>query len=125
MIVASSLGIVALSLGATVFGVCLFVAAGLALPPVRRRLARRRSVTTFGRVRETDERVVEEPQTPCSACASPVNTGVERTYGTRSYIAGVPIYTDEHGENVYCRSCANGDASGTRETEPAPQRETA
>lgn len=99
-----------LSVGLTVLGACLFVAAGLGLPSVRRRLGTRRSLTTFGRVRETDERIVNRPRTPCSACASPVNTGVERTYGARLYIAGVPVSTHQDGTNVYCRSCANGDA---------------
>lgn len=108
-------------LGVTVFGVCALVAVGLVFPPVRRRLAQRRSVTTFGRARVTDERVVDQPHTPCSVCASPVNTGVERTYGTRSYIAGIPISAHEDGKNVYCRSCANGDAFGDHlhETESA------
>lgn len=111
----------------TVLGLCSLLGAGLMLPPVRRRLGKRRSITTFGTTHETDERIVEQPRTPCSACASPVDTGVERTYGTRSYVAGIPISMHKHGTNVYCRSCATGDTSddGTTRAERASQREFA
>ncbi|MFC7080591.1 zinc ribbon domain-containing protein [Halorussus caseinilyticus] len=67
------------------------------------------SPTTFGRRRRTDEEVVTEPTTPCSACARPVGTGVKRTFTEKRYVAGIPVETLETGENSYCRACANGD----------------
>ncbi|WP_137287088.1 zinc ribbon domain-containing protein [Halorussus salinisoli] len=66
------------------------------------------SLSTFGRRRTTDERVVEAPNTPCSACSRPVETGVRRTFAERRYVAGFPVETLNEGENSYCRACANG-----------------
>lgn len=89
---------------------CLLGAIGV-LPPARRRLAARRSVGTFGRVRETHQRVVDRPDEPCAACAAPVGQGVERRYGERTYAAGIPLWGREHGRNAYCRDCASGESS--------------
>lgn len=66
------------------------------------------SPTTFGRHRTTDEEVANTPNTPCTACARPVGTGVRRTFAEKRYIAGIPAGTINEGENCYCRSCANG-----------------
>lgn len=89
-------------------GACLLAA--LASIPFSTQLAPGfESPTTFGRRRTTDERVVEEPTRPCSACARPVGTGVRRTYAEKRYVAGIPVETLEEGENTYCRACANGD----------------
>lgn len=87
-----------------------FVALALyAFPPIRKRLEGRTSVTKFGRVRSTDAAVVDAPDVPCTACARPVETGVERTFHETVYVAGVPLLNDEKGSNCYCRSCAQGD----------------
>ncbi|MFH5798917.1 zinc ribbon domain-containing protein [Haladaptatus sp. CMAA 1911] len=86
------------------------------------------SLTTFGRVRSTDQKTVFEPATPCSVCAEPVGNGVKRTYHERTYLAGIPVKTLNEGDNHYCRSCARGDfadgvagfetdSAGTGETE--------
>ncbi|MFC6906116.1 zinc ribbon domain-containing protein [Halalkalicoccus tibetensis] len=99
------------SVAAGTIGLICLLGAVAVLPPARRRLAARRSVGTFGRVRGTDERVIERPETPCSACASPIEQGVERRYGERTYLAGIPLWTHEHGRNAYCRRCAAGDSS--------------
>ncbi|NHN58397.1 MULTISPECIES: zinc ribbon domain-containing protein [Halorussus] len=94
----------------TVFiGLALLAGALLALPPVRRRLEEREEVTKFGRVRTTDEEVVDAPDVPCTACSRPVGTGVRRTFAEKLFVAGVPVAVDERGENCYCRSCAQGD----------------
>ncbi|WP_435179054.1 zinc ribbon domain-containing protein [Halorussus sp. AFM4] len=90
-------------------GLALLAGALLVLPPVRKRLADRKSVTTFGRVRTTDEAVVDAPDVPCTACSRPVGTGVRRTFSEKLFVAGVPVAVDEQGENCYCRSCAQGD----------------
>jgi predicted RNA-binding Zn-ribbon protein involved in translation (DUF1610 family) len=97
------------SLVGWLFGLAFLVAALVVLAPVRRRLHERKSITTFGRARGTDEEVVTAPDTPCVGCSRPVNTGVKRTFHERRYLAGVPIHILEEGENHYCRSCANGD----------------
>lgn len=114
------LGLTFLTSGASTIAVLIglgsLVGAVSLLPPVRRRLAARRSIDTFGRVRETDERVVDRPDTPCSACAAPVEQGVERRYGERTYVAGVPVQTREHGRNVYCRGCASDRSFDRNET---------
>ncbi|WP_135807289.1 zinc ribbon domain-containing protein [Halorussus marinus] len=99
----------AVALPAALFGVTCLAVALFAFPPFRKRFADRESVTTFGRVRSTDEEVVEAPDVPCTACSRPVGTGVKRTFGETLYVAGLPISTDEKGENWYCRSCAQGD----------------
>lgn len=80
-----------------------------AFPPVRERLHERRSVTTFGSVRSTDEEIVSAPDVPCTACSSPVETGVKRTFHETFYFAGFPVSRDEEGTNHYCQSCAQGD----------------
>ncbi|UPV99682.1 zinc ribbon domain-containing protein [Halorussus gelatinilyticus] len=89
-------------------GACLLAA--LASIPLSTQLAPGfESPTTFGRRRTTDERVVDEPTRPCSACARPVGTGVRRTFAEKRYLAGIPVETLHEGENTYCRACANGD----------------
>lgn len=104
-----------MSLTATAIGLVCLLGALSVLPPARRRLAARRSIGTFGRVRETQQRVVERPGEPCSACAAPVGQGVERRYGERTYAVGVPLWGREHGRNAYCRDCASGEAADERE----------
>ncbi|WP_115862365.1 zinc ribbon domain-containing protein [Halorussus litoreus] len=78
-------------------------------PPFRARFRERKSVTTFGWVRSTDEWVVDAPDTPCNVCSRPIGTGVGRTFHETFYVAGLPITRDEKGTNGYCRSCAQGD----------------
>ncbi|WP_227373613.1 zinc ribbon domain-containing protein [Haladaptatus halobius] len=68
-----------------------------------------RSPTTFGTVRSTDERVVSEPTVPCTVCSGPVGTGVARRFAEKRYLAGIPVWTLNDGENHYCRSCARAD----------------
>ena len=95
--VAVTMGLFALGGGAWVF------------PPTRRRLENRHPVTTFGPTRSTEEATIADPDTPCVACASSVDGGVERTYREEYAVVGVPLFTTETGTNVYCRECASGD----------------
>lgn len=105
------------SVAALFLGISFILAALFTFPPTRERLRDRKPVTTFGRAHSTDEEVVTAPDQPCTACSRPVGTGVKRTYRERTYVAGVPITTTDEGENVYCRSCANGDPFTTTSDE--------
>ena len=107
-------------------GIAFVLAALFTFPPTRRRLRDRTSVTTFGRAQSTDETAVTETDEPCTACSRPVETGVKRTYRERTYVAGIPITTNEKGENVYCRTCASGDpfsVTGDAGTETEAEKE--
>jgi len=90
-------------------GVTFLFLALFAFPPIRRRLEEREAVTKFGRVRSTDEEVIDAPDVPCTACSRPVETGVKRTFKETLYVVGVPVTTEKKGENCYCRPCAQGD----------------
>jgi len=97
-----------LSLGSIMFGVFLVTMGAYIMPQIRRRLEDRHPVTTFGRTKSTDEEVVTDPDAPCSACMSPIDSGVKRTYKEEQVAAGVPLYTVESGSNHYCSDCATG-----------------
>jgi hypothetical protein len=97
-----------LSLEAIVFGVFLVTLGAYIMPQIRRRLADRHPVATFGRTKSTEEAVVTDPDAPCSACMSPIDSGVKRTYTEEQVAAGVPLYTVESGSNHYCSDCATG-----------------
>lgn len=87
-----------------------FIGASLfTFPPTRRRFQDREPVTKFGQVRSTTEEIATEPDIPCTACSRPVENGVKRTFRERTCVAGIPLVTNDEGENYYCRSCANGD----------------
>lgn len=107
---------------AAVAPILVALAVGLAtvglgiLPTVRRRLGRRRSVTTNGYARSVDERTVVDYNRPCAACSEPVGCGLERTYRKGFYLLGIPATISE-GHNYYCRQCANAEA-----TRPAAAR---
>lgn len=80
-----------------------------ALPPVKKRLAKRRSITTNGWNRVVEERSVTDPDEPCTSCASPISRGIERNYREEFTLLGVPIDTKTDGTNHYCRECANAE----------------
>ncbi|WP_439026865.1 zinc-ribbon domain-containing protein [Haloarchaeobius sp. DT45] len=67
------------------------------------------SFTDFGRTKDVTERVVYEPDLPCTACLSPIEAGIERRYSDRFLLCGIPVKTYETGTNHYCRSCADGE----------------
>jgi hypothetical protein len=83
---------------------CLFMA-GLLLPPVQRRLDERHPVTTFGPTTSVDERFVSETDRACSVCLDRIEDGVKREYEETYMFAGVPLYTIDRGENLYCDDC--------------------
>ncbi|WP_132061345.1 zinc-ribbon domain-containing protein [Halorussus amylolyticus] len=116
------------SIPAFFVGVTFIATALFAFPPMRERLQDREAVTKFGRARSTDEKVVNAPDVPCTACSRPVEHGVKRTFNEKYFVAGVPLVTEEKGENCYCRACAQGDpfTEGTvsdSETENADETE--
>jgi len=92
-------------------------------PKFRRRLDRRRSLGTFGRSRVVDHRVLragEDRTDRCVACDTRTTEGELRRYRTAYCLAGVPVYTQTEGENVYCLDCATSD--GTPEETTTQER---
>ncbi|ELY98691.1 hypothetical protein C482_11455 [Natrialba chahannaoensis JCM 10990] len=88
----------------------VFIALGIFVNPrFRRRLDRRHSPSTVGRVQSVDQRVIrpeEDCTERCVACQSAIEKGMVRRYRTEFALAGVPVYTDSVGHNHYCLSCA-------------------
>jgi hypothetical protein len=119
LITSGPLNPVALTMGLLALGGAAWV-----FPPARRRIENRHPVTTFGHTRSTEETVITDPGTPCVACASSVESGVERTYRAEYAVAGVPLATTETGTNVYCRDCASGGVSDVGVTPMADSEDT-
>lgn len=97
-------------------------------PRFRRRLDRRHSASTFGRVNSVDQRVVrpEERCTErCVACGDRVEKGLVRRYREEYAIAGVPVYTSAEGYNHYCLECASREFLGERSADPSGELPTA
>ncbi len=113
---------VAAGWGLALFGLCFVLLGASVIPGVRSRLAERHSLLTNGRVRSVDERVINAPETPCSACFDRVGRGVERTYREEFALLGVPL-TREERENRYCRACANGEHTSPPADRTEPDRE--
>lgn len=88
----------------------LFLVSGVLVNPrFRKRIARRRDVTRFGRASTVDQRVIyasENHEKSCVSCGKPVKNGVERWYREEYVIAGIPIFTASEGRNSYCVDCA-------------------
>ncbi|WP_222918802.1 zinc ribbon domain-containing protein [Natrinema sp. SYSU A 869] len=110
------LGLSAVSLILVALGLILAVAGTSVLPSVSRRLEARHSVLTNGRTHTVDERTVVAPETPCAACAGPIDRGLERTYRAEFCVLGVPV-TATDGRNYYCRQCANAESAATGATD--------
>lgn len=83
---------------------CLFMAS-VVLPPVRRRLDNRQPPTKFGPTTTVDERFISDTDRACSVCLDRIESGVVREYEETYLFAGIPLFTTEHGENLYCKSC--------------------
>ncbi|MFB9806378.1 zinc ribbon domain-containing protein [Haladaptatus pallidirubidus] len=99
--------------GVLLFGAVFFILGLFLLLLAPQHVPGFESLTTFGTVRSTDEKVVSEPTVPCIVCSAPVGTGVKRTFSEKKYFAGIPVKTVKQGENQYCRSCARGDVEST------------
>lgn len=88
----------------------LLLALGLAVNArFRRRLDRRRSVTTFGTVRSVDQRTVPpgvDLDARCVACDGAVGEGLQRRFREEYAVAGVPLVTRSERFNHYCLDCA-------------------
>ena len=92
-----------------------FVVASLGIfvnPGMRRRLNRRHSPSTFGRVRSVDRRVLrpdEDCDERCIACDFRVERGLVRRYREEYALAGLPVYTRSTDYNYYCLECATNE----------------
>jgi hypothetical protein len=88
-------------------------------------LARRRSLGTFGLVRQVDSRVVDDPDhgQPCVVCGETVVEGVERRYREDLFVAGIPVAADTVGYNSYCIACADETADDPEHTVPSTAEE--
>lgn len=95
------------------------------LPSLRPPIHRFRSFDTFGRVRQVDRRVVDDPDhgQPCVVCGETVTQGVERRYRDDLFVAGIPVAADTIGYNSYCVECADETEQDGRYTgERRPER---
>ena len=93
----------------------LFITSGVFVNPrFRRRLARRREVTNFGRTKSVDRRVLttaENRRERCTNCGCTLTEGLVRRYREEFLIAGVPVWTISNSKNFYCPECAVEDMS--------------
>jgi hypothetical protein len=115
-VVATAAGVVTVLSGETVpAGIFLAVGVTFLLLGVaasgrgRRRLARRREPTAFGRRTTVESRTVTPDESfdgRCTACGASVERGVVRRYREETVVAGVPLSTHEAGTNAYCLDCA-------------------
>jgi RNA polymerase subunit RPABC4/transcription elongation factor Spt4/xanthosine utilization system XapX-like protein len=86
-----------------------------AAPPVQRRLRRRHGVTTFGRQRTVDHRVIRPPESvdePCVVCGEAFDRGLVRRRRDETVVAGVPVRTRSVRRNHYCVDCARSELFG-------------
>ncbi|WP_424015423.1 double zinc ribbon domain-containing protein [Halorubrum xinjiangense] len=94
--------------------------AGLGLgvaPPVRRRLDRRHGLTSFGRQKTVDHRVVRPPESvdePCVVCGEGFERGLVRRRRDETVVAGIPVRTHSIRHNHYCVDCAQSELFGDR-----------
>ncbi|WP_049893424.1 hypothetical protein [Halogranum rubrum] len=79
------------------------------------RTSNTKSPTTFGRKRSLTERPIGDVPEACSDCGEVILDGVERSFATRTYVAGMPVKTHESGTNRYCRHCVT-DSRRTAQT---------
>ena len=90
-------------------------------PAVQRRFDRRHGITTFGRRKTVDHRVIRPPESvdgPCVVCGEAFDRGLVRRRRDETVVAGVPVRTHSMRHNHYCADCAQrevfgGKASGT------------
>jgi len=107
----------------TVLALVFLSIAVATLPSLRPSIHRFRSPGTFGRHRQVDRRIVDDPDhgQPCAVCGETVTQGVERRYRDDLFVAGIPVAADTIGYNSYCVECADEterDDDPTRERQP-------
>ncbi|WP_083252474.1 hypothetical protein [Haladaptatus sp. W1] len=104
----------------------LFLTFGVAVnPSLRRKIARRRGLSGFGRVSSVDDGVIhpdEDCRERCVACDSRVNAGVERRFREEFVVAGLPVTTLTEGYNHYCLDCASEEILGLGRTNADARR---
>jgi hypothetical protein len=74
----------------------------------QRKLARRHSLTQFGKVSTVDSRTFkhEEEDKTCIECGSTVSQGLLRRYRKEFVFAGIPLSTIHESKNTYCVNCS-------------------
>ncbi len=101
-------------------------------PPVRERIDRRHSLTSFGRVRTVDNRVIgpdEQCNERCTACGGSIETGLVRRRRDETVVAGFPVRTHDLSYNHYCSECARAEFTSQERAdgpldEPVPSSDT-
>lgn len=93
------------SVGTILVGSILTLLGAGVLPPVTKRLQRRRSVTEFGTVTSTQDKTVTDDPATCVVCGCQTEDGLRREYKKEQVVAGVPVRTVESGVNRYCPDC--------------------
>ncbi|WP_144921088.1 zinc ribbon domain-containing protein [Halorubrum salsamenti] len=91
-------------------------------PAVRRRLDRRHGITTFGRQKTVDHRVIRPPESvdePCVVCGEAFDRGLVRRRRDETVVAGVPVRTHSIRRNHYCVDCARREVFGGGGAGPA------
>jgi len=104
-----AVGVLVSSLGLSIIGLICALFGLWLTPPVKRRLRRRHSVTTFGRVKRVDNRIIrasEHCEQPCVVCQAPIDRGLVRRRRDETVVAGVPIRAHTLSSNHYCEACA-------------------
>jgi len=98
------------SLAAGVIGLLVAASGSYVLPPAKRRFARRLGLTTFGRHKTVDHRIVHPTETtdePCVVCGTEADGGLVRRRRDETVVAGIPIRTHQLETNHYCAACAH------------------
>jgi hypothetical protein len=108
-------------------GLAVALAGAVVNPRTRRRLARRREPTRFGRDRTVETgtfAATDGRPPPCVACGTPATEGMVRRYREEVLVAGVPVWTTTADENRYCPACGRAELGVTDEaatTDRAPE----
>ncbi|EMA63882.1 zinc ribbon domain-containing protein [Halorubrum lipolyticum] len=79
------------------------------VPAVQRRLDRRHGISTFGRRKTVDHRVIRPPESvdePCVVCGERIERGLVRRRRDETVVAGFPVRTHSIRHNHYCVDCA-------------------
>lgn len=106
----------ALSEGDIIAGVLILsIGVGL-LPQVRNHINREHPITTIGYVSSVNEVNLDTSDEVCTICYNSAKEGKQRVYTKKFVFLGIPIYTVDRGENVYCSSCLTEERSAKFES---------
>lgn len=100
------------SLAAGLIGLLFAAGGSYVFPPAKRRFARRLPVTTFGRHKTVDHRIVRPTgaiDEPCVVCGTEVDGGLVRRRRDETVVAGIPVRSHQLETNHYCAACAHSE----------------